>query len=80
MKIRARLAIWAATAARAAPTALRDLTGYVGGFLIAWGCHEAWRPLGFIVGGLELVAVALLTARGLEAARRQVVPPADPPG
>lgn len=61
------------------PARVRDVAGVAGLAAIAFGFHEAWRPLGWIVGGLELVGVALLTARGV-AAQRAAAAEVKPPG
>jgi hypothetical protein len=45
------------------PTHARDAAGLVGLCLIAYGAWLVYRPAGFIVGGLLLLAGALLDAR-----------------
>lgn len=49
---------------RAAPVIVRDLSGLAGAGLIAYGAWLAHEPAGFIVGGVELIAMAALAARG----------------
>jgi hypothetical protein len=71
MKVRARLAKLVAAVRPNTPTILRNSYGAVGLYLVAFGFHEAWSPLGYIVGGLELVVVAFLTAMGIESHRRR---------
>lgn len=45
------------------PDLTRDFAGLAGAGLIAYGSALVYRPAGFIVGGLLLLAGALLTAR-----------------
>lgn len=39
-----------------------DAVGFSGAALIAWGFGMAWAPLGYIVGGLEMLAIAAVWA------------------
>lgn len=48
----------------AAPMVLADIAGTVGAGLIAYGAWLAWPPAGFVVGGLQLMAAAVLYLRG----------------
>ena len=47
----------------ALPVLARDLGGLVGAGLIAYGAGLIYRPAGFIVAGLLLLASAFLLAR-----------------
>lgn len=47
----------------ALPVIVRDIAGVAGGALIAYGAGLIYRPLGFIVGGMLLVAASFLLAR-----------------
>ena len=49
--------------AAALPGITRDLAGLVGAGLVAYGAWLVYSPAGFIVGGLLLIAGAILTAR-----------------
>ena len=53
----------AGVAVRVLGTMLPDLIGLVGASLTAFGAGEIYRPAGYIVGGLMLVAASLLAAR-----------------
>jgi hypothetical protein len=44
------------------PTAIRDATGLAGMGLVAYGAHEIFHPLGWIILGVECVAGAGLVA------------------
>jgi hypothetical protein len=48
-----------------------DLALLVGFLGMSYGFWLAWRPLGFILGGLSLVAFSILTERGSTASRRR---------
>lgn len=50
-----------------------DVAGVAGGALVAYGFGLAWRPLGFIVGGAEILTVVVLVA-----ASRAATPPKAP--
>lgn len=42
---------------------LPDFAAFSGFILLVYGCHLAWKPLGFIVAGLILLAVAIKGAQ-----------------
>lgn len=46
------------------PSLLRDAAGIAGAASLAYGAAAIYRPAGFIVGGVLLLAAALLTGRG----------------
>ncbi len=58
---------WLALALKVAPAAARDLVGLIGLVMIVNGVAQIYGPAGWIVGGLVLVAHAVLTARGTKA-------------
>lgn len=71
MQARAVLSAVGKRAAAAAPSVVRDLAGVAGLGFVAYGAHEVFHPIGWIVLGLELVAgVALVTAAKARAAAR----------
>lgn len=72
MKARAVLGAIAA----AAPTLVRDAGGVAGLGFVAYGAHEIYHPVGWIVLGLELVAAVALVA----AARARAEAPAEKAG
>lgn len=47
-----------------APVLIRDAAGLAGAALIALGAAEVYRPAGWIVAGVALIAAAILSARG----------------
>jgi hypothetical protein len=51
---------------RAAPSLGRDISGIAGGVLISYGAGRIYAAAGFIVGGILLLAGALLAARSKE--------------
>jgi hypothetical protein len=42
------------------PTILRDVSVIAGAACLVYGAWAAWRPLGFILGGMGLIAAAVL--------------------
>jgi hypothetical protein len=42
------------------PGALCDVAGFAGAALVAYGSWLFWEPAGFIVGGILLIAIAIL--------------------
>lgn len=51
---------------QAAVVVVRDLIGIAGAGLVAYGAWEIYRPAGFIVGGVLLIAGAWLHGRNVE--------------
>ncbi len=51
-----------AAALAIAPSVLRDVAGLAGGAMIAWGAHMVYAPAGWIIGGVEIVAVVIVSA------------------
>ena len=49
---------------------LYDLTVLAGICLLSYGSWLAWRPLGFIIGGLALSALGILLGRSIAGQRR----------
>lgn len=47
----------------AIPALLVDAIGLAGAWTVAYGAWLAWKPAGFIVGGLMVLAAAWLLAR-----------------
>lgn len=45
------------------PEIIADLTGLAGAGLVSWGAFSIYEPVGFIVGGVLLLAGALRFAR-----------------
>lgn len=60
------LASLALTYADAAASVLRDVSGLAGGALLSYGAWLAYKPAGFIVAGVLLLAGAVLAARSAE--------------
>lgn len=50
---------------RAIPALVCDVAGLVGGGLIVYGAWLVYRPSGYLVAGLLLMAAAILGARRL---------------
>jgi hypothetical protein len=59
---------WSA-ARKATPHAVCDLAGFSGAALISYGAWLIYPPAGFIVGGLLLMAFAMLVGRRLDAGK-----------
>ncbi len=51
--------------------ALADAAMLLGVGAVSFGFWLAWRPLGFIVGGLALAALGMLYGRGIAEMRRR---------
>ena len=54
------------------PEIVRDVAGIAGGSLVAYGAALIYRPAGFIVGGLLLIAGAIFAALGSPPSARTV--------
>jgi len=52
-------------------SAVFDGSVLVGVAMLSFGVWLAWRPGGFIVGGLALAGLGMLLGRNLEASRRR---------
>jgi hypothetical protein len=70
MTIGAAFRIAATSAFRAARASALDAAGFAGGAMVAHGAAQVYHPLGWIVGGAELLAMVILIAR----AQRRIVP------
>lgn len=53
--------------ARALPILVCDLAGFAGMAAIAYGAWLIYRPAGFLVGGVLLIAAAMLFGQRLDA-------------
>lgn len=51
------------TMIKAAPVVLRDAMGLCGVAAVAYGSYLVYEPAGFIVGGLLVIGVCILSAR-----------------
>lgn len=62
MKLLARIRAAAVKVRPALPSLVRDAAGFAGAGSVAYGCGLAWTPLGWIVLGVELLAMVFLTS------------------
>jgi hypothetical protein len=46
------------------PEIIADLAGLAGAGLLSFGCWSVYEPVGFIAGGVMLLAGAVLFSRG----------------